>query len=279
MSADCLVAALARAQAAFPTIVKTKTNPHYKSQYADLADVLAAVRPALAAQGIAVVQPVRVTDRGAELVTALLWGDQRIESCMPLDVDGKPQELGSRLTYLRRYQLAALCGVAADDDDDGNVASAAAPRRSRARAEVTEQAPPPDERRAEAAAWADALTAERATEWQAWKQEHPGWHKTAQAFDAAYLRLRDLVAAENTAQGVDPFDDAPPPAAAGAPQAASDKQMRALFAALKTIDVTEADRHEWAVGYLGRDVASFADLTSGEVARLIDIAAAEAEVA
>lgn len=275
MSADCLVAALARAQAAFPTIVKTKTNPHYKSQYADLADVLAAVRPALAAQGIAVVQPVRVTDRGAELVTALLWGDQRIESCMPLDVDGKPQELGSRLTYLRRYQLAALCGVAADDDDDGNVASAATPRKAKPQRQVSEQAAPPDERRAEAAAWADALTGERATEWQVWKQEHPGWHKTAQAFDAAYLRLRDLVAAENTAQGAEPFDDNPPHIGDGPSQ----KQMRALFAALKTIDVGEAERHEWAAGYLGRDVASFADLSGADVARLIDIAAAEAEVA
>lgn len=123
-----LVAALAAAQAEFPTIPKNHTNPHFKSRYADLSDVLAAVRPVLAKHGIALVQPLRWTDAGLELVTALLKGDERLESSMPLPVDAKPQDLGSRLTYLRRYSLCALLGVAAEDDDDGNAAQAAEPK-------------------------------------------------------------------------------------------------------------------------------------------------------
>lgn len=142
MSDDSLVAALARAQAKMPPVHKTKTNPHFKSTYADLADVLAAVRPTLAAQGIALVQPIRVTEHGAELVTALLKGDERIESALPLPLDSKPQDMGSRLTYLRRFMLAALVGVAAEDDDDGNAAQAAQPARKKVQATVTETKAP-----------------------------------------------------------------------------------------------------------------------------------------
>lgn len=144
MSDDTLVAALARAQAKMPPVHKTKTNPHFKSTYADLADVLASVRPTLAAEGIALVQPIRVTDQGAELVTALLKGDERIESCLPLPLDSKPQDMGSRLTYLRRFMLAALVGVAAEDDDDGNAANSAttAPAKKKPVIRATESTAP-----------------------------------------------------------------------------------------------------------------------------------------
>lgn len=125
-----LVAALARAQGAFPAIAKGHTNPHYKSKYADLSDVLAAVRPVLAAEGIAISQPIRTKDDGRSfLLTELLGHGGVYSSAIPLDVAGlKPQELGSTLTYLRRYTLAAMLGVAAEDDDDGNAAQSARPR-------------------------------------------------------------------------------------------------------------------------------------------------------
>jgi hypothetical protein len=144
VSDDSLVAALARAQAKMPPVHKTKVNKHFTSTYADLADVLAAVRPTLAAEGIAIVQPIRITEHGAELVTALLKGDERIESALPLPLDSKPQDMGSRLTYLRRFQLAALVGVAAEDDDDGNAAQASTsvPKRKPMQAKVTEHTAP-----------------------------------------------------------------------------------------------------------------------------------------
>lgn len=130
MSGDGLVASLAAAQAEMPVIEKTHTNPHFKNKYADIADVLGVVRPVLARHGIALVQPIETDADGSVLVTRLLKGDEVIESRLPLQIDAKAQDLGGRLTYLRRFQLCALVGVAAEDDDDGATASAA-PVRTR----------------------------------------------------------------------------------------------------------------------------------------------------
>ncbi len=118
---DNLVSALARCQGKFPVITRNRENAHFKSSYADLGAILAAVRPVLAAEGIAVTQTSEITDAGVDLVTSLRKGDERIESRWPLPVDGLgSQQIGSLRTYIRRYELSALLGVAADDDDDGN---------------------------------------------------------------------------------------------------------------------------------------------------------------
>lgn len=129
---DGLVAALARAQAKFPPIVKSHSNPAFKgSQYADVADVLAAVRPVLAAEGIVVTQTTMTSPEtgGVELITKLLLGEEYLASVFPLPVQGlTAQQVGSLLTYHRRYQLCALLGVhPVGDDDDGNLAATAAP--------------------------------------------------------------------------------------------------------------------------------------------------------
>jgi hypothetical protein len=129
---DGLVAALARAQGKFPPIVKSHTNPAFKgSQYADVADVLAAVRPVLAAEGIVVLQWTRVFGDGSvTLVTVVTASGDEFRSEFPLYVAGlTAQQVGSLLTYHRRYQLCALLGVhPVGDDDDGNLA-ATAPQR------------------------------------------------------------------------------------------------------------------------------------------------------
>jgi hypothetical protein len=137
---DGLVAALARAQKAMSHPKKTKTNPHFKSDYADLADVLNAVRPALNEQGIAIVQTV---DNG-DLVTELRYNDEVIASRLPLNLDVKPQELGSQLSYLRRYALSAIVGVASEADDDGNAAQTAPVRAFHPQAKAAPDAPPDD---------------------------------------------------------------------------------------------------------------------------------------
>ena len=127
---DNLVAALARCQAKFPPIVKSHTNPAFKgSQYADVADVLAAVRPVLAAEGIVVSQFTEVGEEGGViLTTALRLGTDFLLSQFPLYVAGQTaQQVGSLLTYHRRYQLCAILGVhPVGDDDDGNLAATAA---------------------------------------------------------------------------------------------------------------------------------------------------------
>lgn len=131
---DNLVAALARCQAKFPPIVKSHTNGGFKSQYADVADVLAAVVPVLAAEGIFVSQTTSISDEGGVILeTTLEWsGDDENEmrSEFPLYVAGlTAQQVGSLLTYHRRYQLCAILGVhPVGDDDDGNLAATAPAR-------------------------------------------------------------------------------------------------------------------------------------------------------
>ena len=115
-----LAAALAVAQGMMENAIMNRTNPHFKTKYADLAAVLNAARKPLSANGLAVVQ----TIGDGVLHTRLLHtSGQWIASEHPLPMSGRPQEIGSALTYARRYSLSALIGIAADEDDDANVAN------------------------------------------------------------------------------------------------------------------------------------------------------------
>ena len=115
-----LAAALAVAQGMMENAIMNRTNPHFKTKYADLAAVLNAARKPLSANGLAIVQ----TIGDGVLHTRLLHtSGQWIASEHPLPMSGRPQEIGSALTYARRYSLSALIGIAADEDDDANAAS------------------------------------------------------------------------------------------------------------------------------------------------------------
>lgn len=121
-----LAAALAKAQGTIRAAAKDKENPHFRSRYADLASVWEACRAPLSSNGLAVFQTTTVADDGGTiLVTTLAHSSgQYMTSAMPVrPVKGDPQGLGSALTYIRRYALSAMVGVAPDDDDDGNAAS------------------------------------------------------------------------------------------------------------------------------------------------------------
>lgn len=141
--------ALARAQYSFATITKSHTANagSYSYKYADLSDVLTAIRPALNREGIALVQTTEITEAGVELVTSLLYADERLSSRWPLPIENcAPQQVGSVLTYLRRYALCALVGIAAEDDDDGRAASDV--RQAQSAPARPQQAPstqPPDD--------------------------------------------------------------------------------------------------------------------------------------
>jgi hypothetical protein len=115
-----LAAALAAAQGMMENAVMNRVNPHFKSKYADLAAIFDAARKPLSANGLAIVQ----TIGDGVLHTRLLHtSGQWIASEHPLPMSGRPQEIGSALTYARRYSLSALIGIAADEDDDANVAN------------------------------------------------------------------------------------------------------------------------------------------------------------
>jgi hypothetical protein len=122
--------ALAAAQAEMGSVKKGSVNPAFKSKYADLADVVAAVSPALNAQGIAFFSTGVVIDGERYMRTVLAHGASgtMIECDVPLIVTKQDmQGYKSATTYAKRIGLESLTGVA-PDDDDGNAAAKAAPR-------------------------------------------------------------------------------------------------------------------------------------------------------
>jgi len=101
-------------------------NPHFKSKYASLAEVIDTVKPVLAKHGLAIVQmPAFRENVGHVLCTRIIHkSGQWIEDEMRLNpIKDDPQGLGSSLTYSRRYSIPAICMIASEDDDDGNKAS------------------------------------------------------------------------------------------------------------------------------------------------------------
>lgn len=124
-----IATALVKAQRAFAPALKTSTNPHFRSRYADLAACVEAVIDALNANGIALVQRTHDCDNGVAVETLLVHESGESISGGILHVPAAkqdPQGYGSALTYARRYSLMAACGIA-PEDDDANAASKTRP--------------------------------------------------------------------------------------------------------------------------------------------------------
>jgi hypothetical protein len=121
-------AALSKAQGEMKNATLNRTNPHFKSRYADLAGIRDAVTPALAKHGLAVVQGTEMAGTTLMVFTRLVHASgQWFESQFPVAID-KPQAMGSGITYGRRYTLSAICNIAADEDDDANAANDSKPQ-------------------------------------------------------------------------------------------------------------------------------------------------------
>lgn len=128
-SRAALYAALAKAQGEFLAIPKNKTvqipiksGGSYTFKYADLESIMRACRPALSENGLAVFQSTDRTQAGEVLVTTLAHSSGATlmsEVAIP-KASGDIKEYGAVITYLRRYQITALLGVAADDDLDAD---------------------------------------------------------------------------------------------------------------------------------------------------------------
>lgn len=120
-----LIAALIAAKKHFRPAVKGKENPHFKSKYADLAEVIDATQEALAESGLLVLQPTDVDEQGRTLlVTKLLHtsGEQEVGRYLLNPAKQDPQGYAAALTYARRHCYMAMIGIA-PEDDDGNTAS------------------------------------------------------------------------------------------------------------------------------------------------------------
>lgn len=120
-----IATALVKAQKAFGPALKTSTNPHFRSRYADLAACVEAVMDGLNNNGIALIQHLSECTNGVIVETVFVHESGEVLSCGKLHVPASkqdPQGYGSALTYARRYSLMAACGIA-PEDDDGNAAS------------------------------------------------------------------------------------------------------------------------------------------------------------
>ena len=105
-------------------VKKTANNPFFKSKYADLSTILEVVEPPLLENGLVIIQPIK----DGKVCSIITDGSTSIESCIDLGNFNKPQEMGSAITYYRRYTLQSLLGISAEDDDGNKAQNAPKPK-------------------------------------------------------------------------------------------------------------------------------------------------------
>ena len=94
-------------------IKKDGTNPHFKTTYATLTQIISEVKPILSELGIVLTQPLS----DGYVITTLTLGTERVSSSLPLPVTLNPQQMGSAISYYRRYTLSSLLALEVQDDD------------------------------------------------------------------------------------------------------------------------------------------------------------------
>jgi hypothetical protein len=96
-------------------VAKNAKNPHFKNTYADLNALIEAVEPILLDKGLVLLQPIK---EGKVFTLIINIEDSfSIESYIDLPINLNPQQLGSAVTYFRRYTLQSLLSLQAVDDD------------------------------------------------------------------------------------------------------------------------------------------------------------------
>lgn len=126
-----------------------RTNPAFKSGYASLASVMETVRPILHRHGFAVLQEVGERQGRLTVTTTLLHssGESVAHRCAH-KLSDNIQQVGSAISYLRRYALMAMLGIVGEVDDDGEAAEAKPAKQPKAvvkKSATTEEADPAGE--------------------------------------------------------------------------------------------------------------------------------------
>lgn len=109
-------------------IEKDTTNPFFKSKYFDINALVDTVKPILSEHGILLTQP--IIDGVVKTILEDVESGETRESGIELPKDVKPQDVGSAITYYRRYTLQSLLALQAEDDD-ANRASGKSSRKSK----------------------------------------------------------------------------------------------------------------------------------------------------
>lgn len=139
-----------------------RVNPHFRSKYFALSDLLDIVKPTFASYGLAVLQIPSTEDGRISISAQVIHHSGHIFHLGSVGIKSEGltlQALGSAMSYLKRYQLATLCGVAADleeGEDDGNSVT----KQQKAYAHSKPQAPAAQPAAKPSAPWFDWLTTE-----------------------------------------------------------------------------------------------------------------------
>lgn len=139
-----LAKAMAAAQGEIENASKNAKNPHFRSNYADLAEVINTVRPILSRHGLSITQFPAFEGGIASVESVLMHSSGEWMSGISSSPVNKQdaQGIGSALTYLRRYSLAAIAGIAQEDDDgNGAVGGGRQQQAQQRQAEPQQQAP------------------------------------------------------------------------------------------------------------------------------------------
>jgi hypothetical protein len=134
---ETLASALAQVQTQLPKVGKSSTAKvgQYSYTYADLASIHNVVLPLLGKHGLSWMTMPTFDEAGNFVLRYELLhvsGQYRVGFYPLPAVTAKAQELGSAITYGRRYTLSSMVGIAPDDDDDGAAAQPSPPRRQKA---------------------------------------------------------------------------------------------------------------------------------------------------
>lgn len=121
--------ALLEVQNETPALQKNGINPHFKSKYITLDNLMEQVLPVLNKHGFVWLTYPTTQAGEPALLYELIYthsNDAKLTGTMLLQTKGiSPQDQGSAITYARRYSLMAVLGLVADEDDDGEKATEA----------------------------------------------------------------------------------------------------------------------------------------------------------
>lgn len=133
-SADitALASAMSAAQGEIENATKDSKNDHFRNRYASLAAVLDEIRPVFSKHGLVLTQdPVYEGELvGVATTVAHKSGQWKRSVLLCKPAKSGPQEIGSVLTYFRRYGAAAVAGISQEDDDAERGSGRVAPPKS-----------------------------------------------------------------------------------------------------------------------------------------------------
>lgn len=115
---ETIYMAICKMQSALTAVEKKRTGYNFK--YSDLSDIWDVIRGPLTDNGLSLIQLVNTEESQTYIITRLYHvSGECIESRTLMEFTSRKfQEVGSAITYYRRYALSAMLGVVSDEDVD-----------------------------------------------------------------------------------------------------------------------------------------------------------------